>query len=186
MDSFLEEPLERLRGLLPDYDRFCRIAERLAWQSAKERHEDWRCTYPLGILLDAYEFPRDYILLHHAADVYVQSVLSGMAYAEGWGPDFWDIPQAERTRCLAQGKALYQAYAVFREVRLIKRDWAYLAEEIQFFANVNKIPVSQQKRYLDRFENAKVIELGGSDGGDAVYWAVKRSALLVVSCGCWD
>ena len=60
MDSFLEEPLERLRGLLPDYDRFCRIAERLAWQSAKERHEDWRCTYPLGILLDAYEFPRDY------------------------------------------------------------------------------------------------------------------------------
>ncbi|MCI8810119.1 MAG: hypothetical protein HFF84_08325 [Oscillibacter sp.] len=186
MDDYMEEFLKQLRGLLADYGAFCRIAEGLTWQDAEERHEDWFRTYPLGIRLDAYEFPRGYIILHHAAEAYVQSVLSGMAHAEEWEPGFWDIPPAERTCCLAQGKKLYQAYAIFREVRLIKRDWAYLAEEIQFFANVNKIPVSQQKRYLDRFENAKVIELGGSDGGDAVYWAVKRSALLVVSCGCWD
>lgn len=50
----------------------------------------------------------------------------------------------------------------------------------------NKVPFSVQKQYLDLFENAAVIELGGLCASDASYWAVKHNLLLVVDCGCWD
>lgn len=183
---FMKQPLEQLKEIMLDYDTFCHTAEKLEWLDIEEQHDNWFRSYPLGIQLDAYMFPRDYIILHHIADVYTRAVLSSMAYYEEWEPKFWDMPRVERKRCLTEGKMLYKNYAVFRELRLVERNWDYLVNEIKYFAGENKVPVSEQKRYLDRFENAKVIELGGCYAGDFSYWAIKRNILLVVSCGCWD
>ena len=185
--DFLDQPLEQLRCVTQNYEAFSRAAEKLEWMDVEEQHEDWwRRSDPIGIQLDVFKFPEDYVILHHIADVYARVVLSTMAYYEEWSPQFWDMPQTERRQCLEQGMDLYKNYAMFRESRLISREWTHLVKEISFFAGYNKVPVSSQNKYLDQFENAKVIELGGCDAGDATYWAIKHNALLVVDCGCWD
>jgi len=185
--NFMKEPLEQLEKIIQDYDAFSLSAERLKWLDIKEQHENWFRSYPLGILLDVFEFPQDYNILHHITDVYTRTVLSNMAYYEEWEGNFWDTTSwEERRNCLTKGEKLYKNYATFRELRLIERDWPYLVKEITYFANENKIPPRDQKKYLDQFENAKVIELGGAYIGDADYWAIKRNSLMIVSCGCWD
>ena len=186
--DFMRQPLQQLERIIRDYTVFSCIAERLEWFALEERHEDWYKpqAYPLGIQLDAFLFPENYIILHHIEDVYARVILSTIAYYEEWPSSFWDIPQSERKYCLQKGRKLYESYSTFRDIRLIRRDWSYLTREIKYFADINKVPDSHQNHYLKRFENAKVIELGGAYIGDASYWAIKRNTLLSVSCGCWD
>ena len=185
--DFMDQPLRQLKSVIQNYEVFACFAEKLEWPDVKEQHEDWwRRSDPIGIQLHVFEFPEDYVILHHIEDVYAGVVLSIMAYFEEWGPRFWDIPQAERKQCLEQGIDLYGNYAMFKELRLISREWDYLVGEINFFADQNRVPVSSRKKYLDWFENAKVIELGGYYAGDTTYWAIKRNALMVADCGCWD
>ena len=183
----MTQSLDQLKSVTQNYEVFACIAEKLEWTDVEERHEDWwDRSDPFGIRLDVFKFPEDYVILHHIADVYARVVLSDMAYYEEWDPRFWDMPQTGRRQCLEQGTDLYRNYAMFHELRLISREWDYLVREINFFADQNKVPVSSRKKYLDQFENAKVIELGGCYAGDSVYWAIKRNTLLVVDCGCWD
>ncbi|MDE7477761.1 MAG: hypothetical protein K2M91_07405 [Lachnospiraceae bacterium] len=187
LDFMITQSIEKLRGIMLNYDIFSSIAEKLEWLDMEEQYEEWRQSY-LGIGLEVFKFPQDYIILNHIEDVYVRVALSTMAHYEGWEPQFWNILQEERKLNLKEKGMLYmyENYVAFKDLRLVKRDWTYLANEIQFFANENEIPISYQKQYLDTFENAKVIELGGDYSGDASYWAMKRNKLLVVSCGCWD
>lgn len=183
----MEQPLEQLKRIMLDYDYFSCIAEKLEWLDVEEQYEEWRQNYPLGIQLEVYKFPQDYDILHHMADVYVRVAFSSMAHYEEWGPGYWDISREERRQRLKTEFMLYmyEQYATFAELRLMRRDWTHLANEINFFAGKNNVPVSYQKQYLDSFKNAKVIELGGFTG-DATYWAIKHNTLLVVSCGFWD
>ena len=186
--DFMEQCLERLKKVMLNYDIFSCIAKNLEWLDIEEQYEDWYQTYPLGIQLEIFKFPQDYIILHHIEDVYVRVNLSTIAHYEEWESNFWKISPKERNQCLKEKGMLYlyENYATFKELRLVRRNWAYLANEIQYFAGKNKISISYQKQYLDLFENAKVIELGGCYKGDASYWAIKRNILLAVSCGCWD
>ena len=108
-----------------------------------------------------------------------------MAFSEGWDKDFWDIPQEERKRCLTEGILLYKPYAVIQEVRFIERSWEYLAQEIEYFATKNKISVLEQKKYIDKFQGAKVIEIGGWYN-DFIYMVMKQNLILIVFCGFWD
>ena len=177
--------LEQLKEIIQDYDIFCRNAEKLKWNDIEEQHARFQ-TNALGIDFEVYEFPKDYMILTHAAEVYTRCVLSSMAYFEEWDQKFWDIPLDERKVCLTKGRELYESYAFIRDLRLVERDWDYLAKEIKYFADYNKIPELEQKKYLERFQNTLVIELGGYYAGDACYWVIKENALLVISCGCWD
>lgn len=173
-----------LKKVVSDYNVFCSIAENLEWIKIKEAHENWFRTYPLGIFVDAYEFPEGYVQ-SNIADAYVRTILSEMAFSEGWDKDFWDIPQEERKRCLTEGILLYKPYAVIQEVRFIERSWEYLAQEIEYFATKNKISVLEQKKYIDKFQGAKVIEIGGWYN-DFIYMAMKQNLILIVFCGFWD
>ncbi|MDE6053871.1 MAG: hypothetical protein K2G55_08935 [Lachnospiraceae bacterium] len=172
-----------------DYDGFCRVAKDLDWIDVNVQHEDWYHTYshhyPLGICLDLFTFPVEYIQ-NHLPEAYVRAVLSGMAIYEEWDADFWDIPKSQRIDCLTQGRRLYESYAIPREVRLILRDWQYLTGEMGFFADSNKVPAVKQREILDRFNNAMVIEIGGDYSGDYQYLAVQEDLLMMVSCGIWD
>ncbi len=185
----MEQSLEQLKRIMLDYDYFLYIAEKLEWLDVEEQYEEWRHHYPLNMLLEVYKFPQDYDILHHMADVYVRVVFSSMAHYEEWEPGYWDVSREERRQRLKAEYMLYwyEQYATFAELRLRRRDWTHLANEIKSFAVENDVlPFSYQKQYLDSFENAKVIELGGYYAGDATYWAIKHNTLLVVSCGFWD
>lgn len=54
------------------------------------------------------------------------------------------------------------------------------------FAQINNIPFSKQKPYIEQFEHAAVIEIGGAYHGDSEYLAIKDNYMLMVNCGCWD
>ena len=113
--DFMDQPLEQLKSVTQNYDAFSCAAEKLEWLDIEEQHEDWWCrSGPIGIQLDAFKFPEDYIILHHITDVYARVVLSTMAYYEGWGPRFWEIPQAERRQCLEQGTLRSRPYSGYR------------------------------------------------------------------------
>ena len=176
---------DELKNVVKYYDKFYYVAERLEWIDIEEQHENWFKTYPLGIQLDMYEFPRGYIQ-DNIACAYVRACLSDMAFYEEWDRNFWDIPQSDRKYCLTEGRTVYASYVTFRDVRFIEREWSYLVREIEFFAGKNGVSASEQRRYTERFENAEVLELGGYYGGDSTYLAIKQNLMLVVSCGFWD
>lgn len=175
---------ESLRNVAGSYGAFCRAAERLPWFEIEEWHAYWRGAYPVGATLDAYRFPPGY-LQENSVPAYVRGILSGIGFWEEWSRDFWDVPQAERARWLNLGRSLYESYAVVREIRFVKRDWAYLAGEIAHFGGENAAD-SQRKFDLQHLQGAEVLEIGGSGPGDFVYLAVKDSRMLLVSCGFWD
>jgi len=178
------EDLSMLKLIVSDYDRFCCIAEKLEWIDIKEQYEDWHdCEF--GICLDIFEFPEGYIQ-KNMLQAYVRTVLSGMAFYEEWEKDFWKISESERKECLTKGRALYEAYAIPKEVRFIRRDWQYFVKEIEFFANRNQIPVSKQRAYINKFENAEVIEIGGCYSSDYEYLVMKDNLISIASCGIWD
>ena len=173
-----------LRNVSSDYNTFCSIAESLEWIAIKEVHEEWVTTYPLGIFVDAYEFPKDYVQ-YNIESVYVRIILSGMAFSEEWDKDFWNISQEERKKCLAEGAFLYKPYAIVQEMHFIERDWKYLAQKIEYFATLNKIPISKQKQYMDKLQGARVMEIGAYYN-DVLYIAIKQDFVLVVFYGFWD
>lgn len=184
-EEIMQGMLNELKDVVKYYDKFSHVAENLVWVDIEEQHEYWFRTYPLGIALDMYTFPDKYIS-NDIASAYVRACLSGMAFYEEWDRNFWDISQAERVQCLTKGRTMYASYAIVRDVRMIEREWDYLVREIEFFAGRNGIPVSEQRKCLERFENADVIEIGGRYSGDYEYLAVKQDHMLWVSCGCWD
>ena len=120
--------------------------------------------------------------------LYKYANLSAKMHYKRWEPQF--ISQKERKQNIKENGMLYmfENYAAFKELRLVKRDWTYLANEIRYFSDEIQVSYQNayQKLYLDSFEDAKVIELGSRDGSDASYWAIKRNKLLVVSCFCWN
>lgn len=173
-----------LINVVTRYDEFCHIAEQLAWIEIGEQHENQH-SYPLGITLDMYEFPQEYIQSNIAV-AYVRACLSGMAFCEEWDRNFWDIPHTERKQYLTKGRWLYEPYAIVGDARFVERDWNYLIGEIEFFACEKGNSVPKWRRYTNRFENAEVLELGGAYQGDYIYLAVEQNLMLVVSCGFWD
>lgn len=173
-----------LKNIVSNYDVFCLVAKNIEWISIKSHYDDWfYCA--LGMYLYTFEFPQEYIQ-NHPAQAYVRALFSRMAFDEEWDNDFWDIPQMERTFYLKKGSSFYKSYAIPKQLRLIKRDWNYLANEIKDFAQINNIPFSKQKPYIEQFENAAVIEIGGAYHGDSEYLAIKDNYMLMVNCGCWD
>lgn len=181
----MKQNLSLLKKVVSNYNEFCRFAEQLEWINIKEEHENWFRTYPLGIFIDAFEFPKGY-LKNNIVSAYIRAVFSSIAFYEEWDKDFWNIPQLERKEILTRGQALYLPYVVVQELRFIERDWKYIVKEIEYFSSQNKISVSEQKKYIERFENAKVIEIGGSYSDDFIYMAIKKDLMLIVSCGVWD
>lgn len=181
----MKQDIKLLKSVISNYNNFCFVAEKLEWIDIKEKHEDWFRIYPLGIFISVYEFPKGYIQ-NNIVFAYVRAVLSNIAFFEEWDKDFWNISQKERKEYLTRGILLYKPYAIMKEVRFIERSWKYLAEEIKYFAHRNKVLASEQKQYIDKFKNAKVIEMGGSDAGDFIYMAIKCNFMLIVSCGFWD
>lgn len=177
--------LESLRGVVSDYGEFCRAAESLPWMDVQEWHRRWQTPYPLGLMFDAYRFPPGYVR-KNPVQAYVRTILSGIGFWEEWEPDFWDAPQAERARWLAEGRSLYENYAIVRDVRLIRRSWEDLAEEIAYFAQGNRLESSRQKGFMQQLQGADALEIGGSGPGDYVYLAVKGDGMLLISCGFWD
>ncbi len=174
-----------LRGVVTDYDKFCHIAEQIAWIDIEERHEGFSEKQSLRIYLNGYEFPAEYVGKNRL-QAYVRGVLSSIAFYEEWDKDYWKIPLAERRFCLEKGRELYRSYVTPRELRLVERDWKYLRKEIEIFAGAEDISFSEWQRYLQRFENAMVIEIGGWDAADYEYLAIKNDSMLLVSCGYWD
>ncbi len=173
-----------LKNIVSNYDAFCLVAKNIEWISIKPHYDDWfYCA--LGMYLYTFEFPQEYIQ-NHPQQAYVRALFSRIAFDEEWDNDFWNIPQTERTFYLEKGSAFYKSYAIPRELRLIKRDWNYLANEMKDFAQINKIPFSKQKPYIEQFEHAAVIEIGGVYHGDSEYLAIKDNHMLMVNCGCWD
>lgn len=66
-------------------------------------------------------------------------------------PGYWDVSREERRQRLKAEYMLYwyEQYATFAELRLMRRDWTYLANEIKSFAVKNDVlPFSYQKQYL--------------------------------------
>ena len=181
----LTDSIRNLRDVLSDYDVFCHAAEQIAWFVIEERHESFSGKQPLGIYLNGYEFPGEY-MRKNRIEAYVRGVLSSIAFYEEWEKDFWNISLPERKYCLEKGRALYGSYAIPRDLRLVERDWNYLRKEIGFFAGEDAVLDSEWKQYLQRFENAEVIETGGWDSADYEYLAVKNDSMLLVSCGYWD
>ena len=110
--------LESLKGVVSDYGEFCRAAESLPWMDVQEWHRRWQTPYPLGLMIDAYRFPPGCVR-KNPIQAYVRAILSGIGFWEEWEQDFWDAPQAERARWLAEGRSLYENYAIVRDVRLI-------------------------------------------------------------------
>ena len=70
-------------------------------------------------------------------------------------------------------------------MHFIERDWKYLAQKIEYFATLNKIPISKQKQYMDKLQGARVMEIGAYYN-DVLYIAIKQDFVLVVFCGFWD
>ncbi|NDO47382.1 hypothetical protein [Clostridium sp. MD294] len=181
----MKQSLNLLKRVVSNYNEFCHFAERLEWIDIKEEHENWFRTYPLGIFIDTFEFPKGY-LKNNIVSAYVRAIFSSIAFFEEWDKNFWNIPQLERKEILTKGQALYLPYAVVKELRFIKRDWKYIVKEIEYFSSRNKISALKQKKYIDKFENAKAIEIGGSYSDDFIYMAIKKNLMLIVSCGVWD
>lgn len=177
----MKQSLNQLKKVLSDYNEFCNIAENIEWIDIIEEHENWFKTYPLVIFIDLYEFPNGYIK-NNIVSAYVRAVLSSMAFYEEWDKDFWNISQSERKEALTKGESLYKPYAVIPEIHFIQRDWKYIVKEIEYFASQNKIPFSEQKKYINKFENAEVIEIG-SRCNDFIYMAIKNDLMLIVECG---
>lgn len=172
---------EALRAAASDYESFCAVAEGLAWVDVREWHSTVQ-NRALGAALDMLEFPSGY-LGEHLAEGYVRTLLSGMAFSEEWERDFWNIPRAERKRCLTLGRQMYEGYAVVRELRLASRTWDHLARELAFFASDSQ---KELEKYFDRMAGGTVVEIGGSYYDDYVYFSVKGESGLLVSCGIWD
>ena len=181
--DFMNQPIEQLREIIQDYDVFCRTAEKLEWINIKEQYKIYQLNYTV-MDFGVYEFPKSYIILSHIMDVYAQTVLSCMAYYEGWDSEFCNISREERKYCLTVDSR-YKLYATLKPATLIRRDWNYLLNEINYFANETKTPASDLKQYFDHFENANVIELGYNDC-TILYWAIKDNTLLAVDCGYYD
>ena len=174
-----------LRDVVSDYDKFCHIAEQVEWIDIEERHEGFSSKQPLRIYLNEYEFPAEYVR-KNMIQAYVRSVLSSIAFYEEWDKDCWKMSLSERKICLEKGKEFYKAYVIPKELRLVERDWKYLFQEIEIFAGADNISSSEWQRYLQRFEDAMVIETGGCDAADYEYLAIKNDSVLLVACGYWD
>lgn len=177
--------LSLIKDVISDYNKFCEIAKKIEWLELYEEHEDWWNTYPLGIVFSIYEFPKDYIK-NDILSSYVRIILSNIAFSEGWDKNFWDIDEIKREKYLKEGKSLYEPYAITKDIRFIERSFEYLKKEIQYYANANKIDILKQKRYLDKFEDAIVIEIGGCYSGDFEYLVIKDNFISIVYCGVWD
>ncbi len=172
-----------LKQAAVSYEAFSTIAEVLPWPEIEERHESHFGPNALGLILDLYRFPPDY-LQRDTAEAYVRAILSAMAFSEEWDPDFWQISLEERTRRLTLGRSIYEGYAIVRNPRMQTRDWEYLTGEATFFGGGS--PPDIWEACSSHLERADVLEIGGSYGADYIYLAVKDNWLLLVSCGVWD
>lgn len=179
------EDIEDVEGVMSDYEKFREIAQELDWFHIEGRHEYFSARYPLGLYLDAYEFPEGYVR-ENMAQAYVRGVMSSIGFYEEWNDDFWRMPLGERRKCLEQGKELYKSYAIPKELRMTGRDWRYLMREMEYFAGTDNVAFAEWKEYLRGYENALVIEIGGYCAGDYEYAAIKNDNILLVSCGVWD
>lgn len=177
--------INELTEIVNNYATFFNVAVSMVWIEIKEKHEDWCRNYPIGIIMDLYCFPKGYIE-QHFKESFVRSILSDIAFYEGWENDSFNVNEKERNEYLTNGKKLYESYMTFKELRLKNVTPDYLKKEIQFFAKSNGISVSEQKFYYPYIDNAVIIELGGMYSGDYVYIAIKQESMLFVNCGIWD
>lgn len=174
-----------IKSVISNYEEFCYIAENLDWINIYEKHEDWTNTYPLGICISIFEFPKKYIE-NNIKETYVRTILSSIAFNEEWDKDFWDISKLERKKYLTNGKFLYESYATIKDIRLIERTFEHLENEITYFATKNKIPISKQNEYINKLKDAKIIEIGGCYSGDYTYMVIKDNFISIIECGIWD
>lgn len=198
--DFMKQPIKLLESIVSNYDSFCDVAEQLEWLDIHVWHDDYGNNNPFGVHFNAIEFPEEYLIIYSIADAYVLAILSDTAFykkwysffydvypCKGWNRDFWDIPCDQRKNYLIEGRTLYEGLATMKEPLFIMRDWAYLASEIKFFAGVDNITtISKYAKYLNQFENAKVIEIDGCKRVYDVYLAMKRNRMLLVTCGYWQ
>ena len=82
---------------------FCETANELMSEAAAT----YNANHAAGVMvnddvnniLKSIDRPKSYIILSHIMDVYAQTVLSCMAYYEGWDSAFWNISRDERKYC---------------------------------------------------------------------------------------
>ena len=198
--DFMKPPIKQLESVVSNYDSFCDAAKQLERLDINVWHDDYGNNNPLGVHFNAIEFPEEYIILYHIADAYVRAILSDTAFykrwyrvfyqvysCKDWNRDFWNIPHNERKKYLIEGRTLYEGLATMKEPLFIMRDWDYLESTIKFFAGVDNITtISKYSKYLNQFENAKIVEIDGCKGDYDVYLAMKRNSMLLVTCGCWQ
>lgn len=185
--SKIKFQLSQLENIVSDYEKFSRVAENVNCSPTEEQHYDYTTEYPLGLNIGIYKFPEAYIE-SHLVDAYAATVLSDIAYFEGWNESFFDFTNIQRRQSLIKAKHLYKTYAIIPIIRFCERNWQYLEKEIEFFAGKKGLEnlSTQQYEALYSFQNAFIIELGGCYAGDYSYIAIKEDGIANIECGIWD
>lgn len=183
------EIIEELSGFLNSYEAYKERAIKLEWIEVKEEHVDWSKKYPLGIMIDVLQFPKDYVG-NNFTDAYVRGILSSMAYFEEWDANFWNMKEGERRKvfhiCEQHKSDVYRTYFELRELRLKSITSEFLIGELEYFSKENGATEGEIHKYSEMIRNAICIELGGCYAGDYNYLAVWNDVLIFINCGVWD
>lgn len=173
--------LRELSEIVNRFDVFKVIALNMEWIEISELHEDWFRSYPLGIMIDLYHFPKGYVKKYFK-ECYIRCRIAETAYYEEWDKDYFNVPKKERLEYINT----YETVTMYKELRLKKVSCDALKKEIEFYATVNGITMEEQKRFYPYIEGANIIEIGGCYSGDHSYIAVQGDTILTIDCGIWD
>ena len=181
--------IQNLKEIVNQYRLFKETAIHMKWIDIREEHFDWYRKYPIGMFVNVYEFPVNYLEIHFR-DAFVRCCISELAFQEEWDKNFFDTSEAQRTLYIKNAEACglnpYQDICTWKELRLKSVTADILKGKVREYASRNEIPNEEQNKILSYLEYTFVIEIGGCYAGDSNYIAVGKDRIIMISCGIWD
>lgn len=177
-------------------DEYNRIAASLKWQQCVSECYDssqyWREIY---LRFYCVSFPEGYVK-DCAEEAFVQTLLTVMAYSEGFELNFWAETSAkERAELLDKAEAFYSEYCRFNRIYMEEMSYDELISDIRsWFPWAQNDDERQEPRahilndkaeeLLNRFSESDAVWIGGSGNVDENWIAVQGDSVLFVNFRC--
>ena len=152
------------------------------------RIHDWFKKYPFGIFVTEIKFSAEYIK-SNPTECFVKAMITDASMSEGRGRDvFKGVPQPKREALIRE--KLMPEYIIPKELRLSEPD---KKEFLAMFSDyVSKNGIQQDKRekgfcrkLSSELQKAEIIELGGLDEKDHLYYATSGDMVYIINFGEW-
>lgn len=180
--------LGTIKEMYDDPEKFIEAALVCNTSGIEARIHDWFRKYPDGIFITEIKFTEEYINAN-PREAFVRAMLTDASMCGGRGRDvFRGIQQGEREKYLRE--KIMPEYITLNELRLTIPDLSDFLKEFKEYAEKNGIPTDKRERQFYRnisseLPNAAIIELGGMDENDHLFYATAKGMIYIINYGIW-